>query len=87
MSRVARLWSTWRNRALVVALLALTGCGGHWQPTFQPTGLGQDQYWTVQAHGKPKAVVVLLHGLGQDSGEARRSTRVDSSPITCRCTT
>lgn len=69
MSRVARLSSTWRSSALVVAVLALAGCGADWHPTFQPTGLGQDQYWTVQAHGKPKAVVVLLHGLGQDSGE------------------
>jgi alpha-beta hydrolase superfamily lysophospholipase len=45
------------------------GCGGTWQATFEPHGAGKDQYWVVHAKGKPKAVVVLLHGFGQDSGE------------------
>jgi predicted esterase len=45
------------------------GCGGTWQATFEPHGAGKDQYWVVHAKGKPKAVVVLLHGLGSDSGE------------------
>src|ERR1041385_5082965 len=61
-----------RRRALVCSLAAialLAGCGGHWQARFVPTGYGKDQYWTRQAHGKPKAVVVVLHGLGPDSGE------------------
>ena len=47
----------------------MAGCGGSWQATFQPHGAGKDQYWVVRSHGHTKAVVVLLHGLGQDSGE------------------
>ncbi len=67
VSRAARCWSSWTISAL--ALLALTGCGGKWQATFEPHGLGKNQYWVVHAKGKPKAVVVLLHGRGQNSGE------------------
>jgi predicted esterase len=50
-------------------MLVLAGCGGTWHATFQAHGQGKNQYWVVHAKGKPKAVVVLLHGLGQDSGE------------------
>jgi predicted esterase len=50
-------------------MLVLAGCGSTWHATFEPHGLGKDQYWVVQAKGKPKAVVVLLHGLGPNSGE------------------
>jgi len=50
-------------------VLVLAGCGGHWRARFESSGVGKAQYWTVQAKGKPKAVVVLLHGLGQNSGE------------------
>jgi pimeloyl-ACP methyl ester carboxylesterase len=67
VSRAARCWSSWTISAL--ALLALTGCGSTWRATFDPHGVGKDQYWVVHAKGKPKAVVVLLHGLGRDSGE------------------
>ena len=67
MSRAARCWSSWTCSAAL--LLALAGCGKTWQPTFVDHSVGKDEYWTVQAHGKPKAVVVFLHGLGQDSGE------------------
>jgi predicted esterase len=67
VSPAARCWSSWTISAL--ALLALTGCGSTWHATFDPHGIGQDQYWVVRAKGKPKAVVVLLHGLGRDSGE------------------
>ena len=67
-SRAARSWSSWTISAAV--LLALAGCGGqHWRAKFESSGIGKGQYWTVQANGKPKAVVVLLHGLGSDSGE------------------
>jgi dienelactone hydrolase len=52
----------------VLALVA-GGCASKWQPTFQSHDIGKNQYWVVHADGKPKAVVVLLHGLGQDSGE------------------
>jgi pimeloyl-ACP methyl ester carboxylesterase len=45
------------------------GCGGTWHATFEPHGAGKDQYWVVHAKGTPKAVVVLLHGFGPDSGE------------------
>ena len=68
MSQVARYWSIWASSAAL--LLAAAGCGGSdWKPQFKSTGVGKDQYWIVRAHGKPRAVVVFLHGLGQDSGE------------------
>ena len=68
MSRVARYSSIWASSAAL--LVAAAGCGGSdWKPQFKSTGAGKDQYWVVQPQGKPKAVVVLLHGLGQDSGE------------------
>jgi predicted esterase len=66
VSPAARCWSSW---ATSVALLLLAGCGGTWQASFEEHGIGKDQYWVVRAKGKPKAVVVLLHGLGRDSGE------------------
>jgi dienelactone hydrolase len=72
VSRAARCWSSSASRAVAVvtlAVLALTACGGSWQPTFESHGVGKDQYWTVRAKGTPKAVVVVLHGLGPDSGE------------------
>ncbi len=66
---MVRCWSSWTVSAIVVAAL-LAACGGSgWQATFTPTGAGKEQYWTVKAKGDPKAVVVLLHGLGQNSGE------------------
>jgi dienelactone hydrolase len=67
VSRAARYWSSWTISAL--AVLVLAGCGSSWHATFESHGVGKDQYWAVQAKGKPKAVVVLLHGLGRDSGE------------------
>jgi dienelactone hydrolase len=67
VSRAARCWSSWTISAL--AVLALAACGGTWHATFQAHGVGKAQYWVVRAKGKPKAVVVLLHGLGQNSGE------------------
>jgi len=69
VSRAARSSWSWTSSALCVLAVALAGCGSKWQPTFVSHGVGKDQYWTVQARGKPKAVVVLLHGLGQNSGE------------------
>jgi pimeloyl-ACP methyl ester carboxylesterase len=36
---------------------------------FVDHGVGKDEYWTLRAKGTPHAVVVFLHGLGQDSGE------------------
>jgi len=67
VSPAARCWSYSATSVFVVLLLA--ACGGSWQPKFQAHGIGKDQYWTVPSKGKPKAVVVFLHGLGQDSGE------------------
>jgi dienelactone hydrolase len=67
VSPAARSWSSWTIS--LVAVVALTGCGAKWQPKFVSSGVGPAQYWTVHSKGKPKAVVVLLHGLGQDSGE------------------
>ena len=55
-------------RAVLAARRLRRGRAG--SATFEaPTGSGKDQYWVVRAQGKPKAVVVLLHGLGQNSGE------------------
>jgi len=67
VSQAARSWSNWTISAFVVLVLA--GCGGTWHATFEEHGIGKDEYWVVHAKGKPKAVVVFLHGLGQDSGE------------------
>ncbi len=66
-----RSWSSWTTSAVVLAaLVALAGCGGtHWRAKFEASGIGKDQYWTVKAKGRAKAVVVVLHGLGSDSGE------------------
>ena len=67
-SQAVRCWSSWTISALLLALA--TGCGGSsWQPKFESNGYGKDQYWVVHAKGHVKAVVALLHGLGQDSGE------------------
>ena len=63
-SRAARYWSI-----SIASAVVLAGCGSTWQPKFESNGYGKDQYWVVRSHGKAKAVVVLLHGLGQDSGE------------------
>ncbi len=52
----------------MIGLLAACG-GSSWQATFASTGSGKQQYWVVRSKGDPKAVVVLLHGLGQNSGE------------------
>jgi hypothetical protein len=65
VSRAARSWSIWTISSAVL----LSACGGTWHATFEEHGIGKDQYWVVHAKGKPKAVVVFLHGLGQDSGE------------------
>lgn len=67
---MARSWSSWASSAAVAAAL-LAGCGGgdHWKATFVSEGAGDSQVWTVRAHGTPKAVVVVLHGLAPDSGE------------------
>ena len=67
MWQAARRWSTWTSSAAV--LLVLAGCGAKWQPQFVSSGVGKDQYWVVHPKGKTKAVVVVLHGLGRDSGE------------------
>jgi dienelactone hydrolase len=65
-SPAARCWSISIASAVV---LAASGCGSTWQPRFESHDYGKDQYWVVPAKGKAKAVVVLLHGLGADSGE------------------
>lgn len=69
MWRAARRWSTWTSSAAILLAVAVAGCGSTWQPHFVSSGFGKDQYWIVRPKGKTKAVVVFLHGLGQDSGE------------------
>ena len=68
-SQAVRCWSSWTASALAAGAL-LAACGGSsWHATFESTGIGKDQYWVVHSKGDPKAVVVLLHGLGANSGE------------------
>jgi pimeloyl-ACP methyl ester carboxylesterase len=71
--QVARCSSSSRSSAalaVVLAALALAGCGEQWHAKVEgPFGQGADQYWVIRAHGAPKAVVALLHGLAPDSGE------------------
>jgi pimeloyl-ACP methyl ester carboxylesterase len=71
---VARCSSSWTKPtaavAAALAALALAGCGEPWQARIEgPFGNGPDQYWVLRAHGRPQAVVALLHGLAPDSGE------------------
>jgi pimeloyl-ACP methyl ester carboxylesterase len=64
--------SSWRTSlvALAAAAALLAGCGEPWQAKIEgPFGSGADQFWVIRAHGHPKAVVALLHGLAPDSGE------------------
>jgi len=50
--------------------LLFAGCGGAWHARIDGPFLeGSGQYWLVRAHGKPHAVVVLLHGLVRNTGE------------------
>jgi predicted esterase len=68
VSRAARYWSIWASSLALFAIGA--GCGSSdWHATFTATGAGKDEYWVVKPRGETKAVVVFLHGLGQDSGE------------------
>ena len=69
VSRVARCWSSWTiSAALLAALAALrrqrlaADSSSRPAPARSSTG-------SSSRTGDPKAVVVLLHGLGQDSGE------------------
>jgi pimeloyl-ACP methyl ester carboxylesterase len=70
-ARCSSSWTSLISAAAVAAGLLLAGCGGgRWHATFEgPIGAGKHQYWVVRAHGTPRAVVVLLHGLASDSGE------------------
>jgi len=55
---------------LILAALLLAGCGSSWQPKVEgPYLQSKLQYWLVRPHGKPRAVVVLVHGLSQNTGE------------------
>jgi dienelactone hydrolase len=72
VSRAARCWSSWTTSVLVGAALA-AGCGGGGKDASTvegPFGSGRAQSWVVRAHGKPKAVVAVLHGLAPDPGLA-----------------
>ncbi len=63
-----------RLASLVLALAVLAGCGGNAPLKAEgPFGSGDDQVWYVKPHGKPRAVVVLLHGLS-------RKTTLDFQP-------
>ena len=63
MSQAARSWSSWTS-SLALAALVLAGCGGAGPPRIEgPFGGGARQVWVTRAHGDPKAVVAILHGL------------------------
>jgi pimeloyl-ACP methyl ester carboxylesterase len=54
---------------LLLAAAALASCGGDAPLRADgPFGSGDDQVWYVRPHGKPRAVVVLLHGLSRRKG-------------------
>lgn len=58
------------KRALLLAAVVLAACGSSWQPKVEgPYLQGKLQYWLVRPHAKPRAVVVLLHGLSRNTGE------------------
>ena len=60
--------------SLVLAAAALASCGGNTPLHAEgPFGSGDDQVWYVRPHGKPRAIVVLLHGLS-------RRTHLDFRP-------
>jgi dienelactone hydrolase len=68
VSPAARSWSSWTSSVLAALLLA--GCGSTWHAKVDGPYLhGKLQYWLVRPHGEPRAVVVLLHGLSQHTGE------------------
>lgn len=55
-----------------VAGFVLSACGGRspWRPTVEgPYLQGKLQYWLVRPHGKPRAMIVFLHGLSRYTGE------------------
>lgn len=55
--------------SLLCAAAALASCGGDAPLRAEgPFGSGDDQVWYVRPHGKPRAVVVLLHGLSRRTG-------------------
>jgi len=56
---------------LIAATLLLAGCGSSsWRAKVEgPYLQGKLQYWLVRPQGKPRAVVILLHGLARNSGE------------------
>src|SRR5581483_7429958 len=56
---------------LIAAALLLAGCGSSsWHAKVEgPYLQGKLQYWLVRPQGKPRAVVILLHGLARNSGE------------------
>ncbi len=63
-----------RRASLLLAVAALAGCGGNSALAPEgPFGQGADQVWYVKPHGKPRAVVVILHGLS-------RRTTLDFKP-------
>jgi dienelactone hydrolase len=49
----------------VVAVAAGCGSSSHRVDAEGPFGKGADQVWLFRPHGKPKDVVVFVHGLGQ----------------------
>jgi dienelactone hydrolase len=55
----------------LLAVLCLVGCGSsHWQPKVEgPYLQGKLQYWLVRPHGKPRAMIVFVHGLSHYTGE------------------
>ena len=70
-----------RRALFLAAVLLAAGCGGSRQSgdakEHGPLGNGPDAVWYWPAAGKPKSIVVFLHGF---SGEAREETPVNHVP-------
>src|SRR5436309_10737855 len=80
------------RRSLLLALLALlaAGCGSASSTSpprvglHGPFGKGADQVWIFEPQGRPKSVVVFIHGLGRNELDPREPRAVARAPRRAR---